>query len=59
MNIYKENIIGKLDKALAQIHILERVDDGHVRADRNQVSDVIKRIRNLVEESKRLTELSK
>lgn len=59
MSIYKENIIDKLDKALMQIHMLERIDEGHVVANREQVTDTIKRLRRFVEDSRRLTELSK
>jgi len=57
--MYKENILNKLDKALMQVHMLERIEQRHVQATALQVSDTIKRLRQSVEEARRLIELSK
>ena len=57
--MYKTNTINKLEKALAQLHMLERVNENHVQANAQQVTATLQRLRSFIEDSKRLVELSK
>lgn len=57
--MYRESTMRKLESALQQVQILERMSNGNVPSDQETVTTVIAKLRKLVEEAYRFADLDK
>ncbi len=55
---YKDGIRKNLEVASIQLNMLKRINDGHVNASVDQVSEILKKLSTTISDAHRLVDLS-